>query len=416
MSIDIEKANEEALSRINRGEPVLQDVRYRHEIFPDLDKWTILHAGPPLNWEDMCGPLKGAITGAIRFEGLANSEAEAEKLASSGRITFRPNHDYDAVGPMTGLTTYSMPVFVVENTEFGNEAYCTINEGLGKVMRFGANDDSVLDRLRWIRDELALNVKATLAEMGGINLKVLLSKSLAMGDEFHQRNIAGSAMFCRDFFPTLSGITKDIDVLNRIITFVSGNEQWFLNLAMAAAKATMDPVRNIEGSTIVTAMARNGTNFGIRVSGLGDEWFQAPVEQPRGLYFPGFSAEDANPDIGDSTIVETVGFGGMAMAAAPAVTKFVGAESVATAFEYTREMGEITIGRSPHYVIPTIEFQGVPTGIDIRNVVESGILPVINTGIAHKKPGVGQVGAGLVSPPMKCFEEAIYGFVEKYSI
>ncbi len=412
--IDIEKANEEAISRINKGEPVLVDVKYRHEILPDLDRKTILHAGPPLAWGDMCGPLKGAIIGAIRFEGLAETEEEAEKLAASGEITFRPNHDYDAVGPMTGLTTYSMPVFEVENTAFGNKAYCTINEGLGKVMRFGANDDSVLDRLRWIRDELAPAVKQTIHAMGGVNLKVLLAKALAMGDEMHQRNIAASAMFCREFFPPLSKTITDIDVLQRIIEFVSGNEQWFLNLAMAAGKATMDPVRDIEGSTVVTAMARNGTNFGIRVSGLGDTWFEAPVEQPRGLYFPGYSAEDANPDIGDSTIVETFGFGGMVMASAPAVTQFVGASSVDEAIRFTREMGEITIGKSPHYVMPTMNFEGAPTGIDIRAVVETSILPVINTGIAHKKPGVGQVGAGIVTPPLKCFQDALVAFAEKY--
>jgi len=412
--VDIEKANAEAINRINRGEPVLKDVKYRHEIFPELDKKTILHAGPPVKWDIMCGPLKGAIIGAIRFEGLAKTEVEAEQLAASGDITFLPNHDFDTVGPMTGITSYSMPVFVVENTSFGNLAYCMINEGLGKVMRFGANDDSVLERLAWIRDELAPAVKVTVAVMDGINLKVLLAKALAMGDEMHQRNIAGSAMFGREFFPALSKTVTDIAKLQRIIEFVAGNEQWFLNLAMAAGKATMDPVRGIEGSTVVTAMARNGTNFGIRVSGLGDQWFQAPVEQPRGLYFPGYSAEDANPDMGDSTIVETFGLGGMVMAAAPAVTQFIGATSVDEAVRYTREMGEITLGKSPHYVMPAMNFEGAPTGIDIRAVVETGILPIINTGIAHKEPGVGQVGAGLVSPPMKCFEDAVVAFAEKY--
>lgn len=416
MNIDIDKANQEALDRINKGEPVLKDVRCWHEIYPDFDRHTILHAGPPLDWKDMCGPLQGAILGAIRFEGLAETEEEAAELAASGKITFRPNHDYSAVGPMTGLTTYSMPVFVVENTAYGNLAYCTINEGLGKVMRFGANDDSVIEKLKWLRDELAPNMKVAINEMGGINLKVLLAKALAMGDEMHQRNIAASAMFGREFFPVLSKTTKDPEALQRMIAFIAGNEQWFLNLAMAAGKATMDPVKNIEGSTVVTAMARNGTNFGIRVSGLGDEWFQAPVEQPQGLYFPGYSAEDANPDIGDSTIVETFGFGGMSMAAAPAVTQFVGAESVDAAFNYTREMGEITVGKSPHYVIPTLNFAGAPTGIDIQKVLETGILPIINTGIAHKKPGVGQVGAGLVSPPMKCFEQALIAYSEKYDI
>ena len=414
MAIDIDAANEVALERINQAQPVLKDVRYWNEIYPDFDRYTILHAGPPVAWQDMCGPMRGAVLGAIRFEGLAKTDAEAEALIQAGKVTFRPNHDFSAVGPMTGIITYSMPVYVVENEAFGNVGYCTINEGLGKVMRFGANDDEVLARLRWIRDELAPALKAAIQAVGSYNLKVAIAQALAMGDELHQRNIAGSALFARTFAPQLSRVVEDRGSLNRILDFVTGNEQWFLNLAMAAGKAIMDPVRDIEGSTVVTAMSRNGTNFGIRVSGLGDRWFEAPVEMPQGLYFPGYTEADANPDMGDSTIVETFGVGGFAMGSAPAVTQFVGAGTSDAAFQYTRDMAEITVGQSTHYRIPTMNFRGVPSGIDVRKVVETGILPIINTGIAHKKPGVGQVGAGLVTPPMACFEQALVAFAEKY--
>lgn len=409
-------ANQEAFDRINAADPVLRRVRYRHEVLPELDRFVLLHAGPSLSWSDMCGPLKGAILGALRFEGLAETDAEAEALISTGKVQFIPNHAMNAVGPMTGITSYSMPLMEVENVAFGNVAYCTINEGMGKVMRFGANDDEVLDRLRWIRDELGPTLDMVLSHTHGMRLKVILSKALAMGDEFHQRNIAASALFCREFFPLLSREIRDLSVIQRVSTFIAENEQWFLNLAMAAGKATMDPVRNIEGSTVVTAMARNGTNFGIQVSSLGDQWFEAPVNEPKGLYFPGFSKADANPDIGDSTIVETFGLGGMVMGAAPAVTRFVGADSVDAAYAYTRNMGEITVGASPHYLLPNMNFIGAPTGIDIIKVVETGLLPVINTGIAHRSPGVGQVGAGIVSPPMKCFEDALRAFALHYGI
>jgi hypothetical protein len=415
MKVDIESANRKALEKLNNAQPVLIDIKTAHEAIPDMDKRTILHAGPPLEWKDMCGPLKGSIIGGVRYEALVETEEEALALIESGEIKFFPNHNFDAVGPMTGIISYSMPVYVVKNEAYGNVAYCTINEGLGKVMRFGAKDDEVLKRLKWIETELAPGLKKAIIESGGINLKVTIAQALTMGDEMHQRNIAASSLFVRKITLFLVKTVKDNEALTRITEFIIGNDQFFLNLAMAAGKATMDPVRDISGSTVVTAMSRNGTNFGIRVSGLGNQWFEAPVLQPKGLYFPGYTETDANPDIGDSSIIETFGLGGFAMAAAPAVTQFVGAGSVDDAINYSRDMGEITLGKSPHYILPTMDFEGTPTGIDICKVIETGILPVINTGIAHKNPGVGQVGAGIVNPPIECFKQALIAFDEKYT-
>ena len=279
-------------------------------------------------------------------------------------------------------------------------------------MRFGANDDSVIEKLKWLETDFAPALKDALAVSGPINLKLMLSQALAMGDEMHQRNIAASSLFARKIIPYLVKVVDEKEKMIKISEFVTGNDQFFLNLAMASGKATMDPVKNIEGCTIVTAMSRNGTNFGIKVSGLGEEWFQAPVNMPKGLYFPGFSEKDANPDIGDSTIIETFGLGGMTMGAAPAVVKFVGAKSVKEAVNYTNDMWEVTVGRSQQYTMPGLDFEGAPTGIDIRKVVQTGILPVINTGMAHKEPGIGQVGAGIVTAPMACFEQALMKFGE----
>ncbi|SDK94185.1 YlbE family protein [Natronincola ferrireducens] len=410
--ISIEQANQEALKRINSAEPFLVDVKYAKDVLPGMDKMTIGHAGPPIQWENMCGPLKGAIIGAIRYEGLAATEEEAEALAASGKIKFVSNHSLGAVGPMTGMITYSMPLYEVKNETFGNYGYCTFNEGLGKVMRFGANDDEVIDRLKWLEKSLAPAMKKALELSGPINLKVITAQALAMGDEMHQRNIAASSLFARVIMPYIVKVVEDKDELEKITKFITSNDQFYLNIAMALGKATMDPVKNIEGSTVVTAMSRNGTNFGIKVSGLGDRWFEAPVLMPQGLFFPGYSLDDANPDMGDSTIVETFGIGGFTMGAAPAVVRFVGAASVQAAINYTRDMVEITVGKSPHYQMPNMDFEGAPTAIDIRKVVETGILPVINTGMAHKKPGVGQVGAGIVNAPMDCFTQAIMAFAE----
>jgi hypothetical protein len=401
----VEAANREALRRILLAEPVLTDIRRAGELIPQLDaRRLLLHAGPPVAWERMCGPLRGAICGAAVFEGWAPDLAAAEELAASGAIEFAPNHHFGAVGPMTGITTRSMPLLVVENRSFGNWAACTINEGLGKVMRFGGNDAEVLARLAWLRDEFAVLLKESLNRAGGIALSPLIARGLAMGDEMHQRNVACTSLLLRALAPSLASVGSPLE---KAFAFMAGNDQFFLNVAMAMAKSILDPARGIEGSTIVTAMARNGTEFGIRIAGRGDEWFTAPVEMPQGLYFPGFSAADANPDMGDSAILEAVGLGAFSMAAAPAVAGFVGAGGFAEALATTRAMAEIAAARHPQWRIPALEFAGAPIGIDARRVAETGIAPAINTGIAHRRAGVGQVGAGVARAPLACFESAL---------
>lgn len=412
----IEHANTEAVGRMLAADPVLIDVVTAGDVIDDLGERVILHAGPPIDWADMCGPMRGAITGIAVFEDWAPTLEAAEEMAAAGAFEFRPNHHAAAVGPMTGMTTLSQPVMVVENRKFGNRSYCTINEGLGKVMRFGGNDAEVLDRLRWLRDVLGPAMGVALRETDGIPLKSLVARGLTMGDEMHQRNVGCSGLMLRALAPVLAKTSADTAGLAESLAFIGGNDQFFLNIAMAMGKAIMDPVRDIDGSCVVTAMSRNGTTFGIRVSGTGDRWFTAPVEMPEGLYFPGFTEDDANPDMGDSTIVETIGLGGFAMGAAPAVAGFVGAGTAADAANYTRTMGEITVGENPEWTIPALDYLGVPTGIDIRLVVETGLAPVINTGIAHREPGVGQVGAGVVRAPMACFEQALVAFAESVGV
>ena len=412
----IEVANQEAIKRMLSGDPVLIDVIPAAEAIPELKDHMILYAGPPIGWDHMCGPMRGAVTGIAVFEGWAQDLADAENKAADGAFDFHPNHHFDAVGPMTGLTTISQPLLVVENRAFGNRAYCTINEGLGKVMRFGGNDEEVLDRLVWLSDEFGPALGRALRHGDGIPLKSLVARGLAMGDEMHQRNVACSGLTLRALAPALAATARDTEALSKTLAFIGDNDQFFLNIAMAMGKAIMDPVRGIDGSSIVTAMSRNGTDFGIRVSGTGDTWFTAPVEMPEGLYFPGFTEADANPDIGDSTIVETIGLGGFAMGAAPAVAGFVGAGAASEAANFTRTMGEITMGENPEWTIPALDYLSVPTGIDIRLVVETNLAPTINTGIAHREPGVGQVGAGVVRAPMACFEQALQAFAKSVGV
>jgi hypothetical protein len=416
LPVSIDQANQEVLRRMLAAEPVLVDVVPAAHAIPALAERVILHAGPPIAWEAMCGPLRGAVMGIAVFEGWAKTLDDAARAAAAGAFAFHPNHDHGAVGPMTGMTTRSQPLLVVENRTFGNRAYCAINEGLGKVMRFGGNDAEVLGRLAWIRDVLGPALGRALRELGGVPLKPLIARGLTMGDEMHQRNVACSSLLLRQLAPALARTAQDTQELIACLDFIGGNDQFFLNVAMAMGKAITDSARNVKGSSVVTAMSRNGTAFGIRVSGTGERWFTAPVEMPVGLYFPGFSERDANPDMGDSAIVETIGLGGFAMAAAPAVVGYVGAGRASQAAAFTRAMAEITVGRNAAWTIPAMDFAGVPTGIDIRLVVETSLAPTINTGIAHREPGVGQVGAGVVKAPLACFEQALVAFAETMDV
>lgn len=407
----IEAANKKVMEIILNGQPTLLDIGVAEEVIPGMTKKTILHAGPPIKWGKMSGPLKGAVIGALIYEGLAVDEKEAAELADSGEISYDPCHHHNTVGPMAGVVSASMPVWILQNKTYGNHSYCTLNEGLGKVLRYGAYSDEVIKRLKWIENLLAPLLKQALKLHGPIDLKTMITQALQMGDEGHNRNRAGTSLLIRELAPYIIQTKFSEKEKIEVLKFIDSNDHFFLNLTMPACKCTLDAAKNIEFSTIVTVMARNGTEFGIRISGLGERWFTGPAGIVDGLLFPGYTAEDANPDIGDSVIAETAGIGGFAMAAAPAIVQFVGG-TAKDAVNFTLKMYEITAAENNIFKIPALDFRGTPTGIDIRKVVETGILPSINTGIAHKDPGVGQVGAGLVKPPMNCFEDALQAFVE----
>ncbi|SDY74958.1 Protein of unknown function [Proteiniborus ethanoligenes] len=412
----LNEANQAVIDKIVSAQPYLVDVVPAKSVIKELNGKVLLHAGPPIKWEQMTEPMKGSCYGAAIFEGWATNEEEAHKLLSNGEIEFIPCHHVDAVGPMGGITSGNMAVLVVENKDGGNRAYCTMNEGIGKVLRFGAYNEEVVNRLHWMKDVLGPSLsKALKLTDGGMNLNVIIAKAITMGDEFHQRNIAASAIFMKDITPYLVQTDISKEDLLAVTKFLADTDQFFLNIAMALSKAVMDSARTIQEGTIVTAMTRNGNEFGIRVSGMGDQWFTAPVNTPEGLFFTGYSQEDANPDIGDSAITEALGVGGMAMIAAPGVTRFVGAGGFDAAQNISDEMKEICMDHNPNWSIPTWDFKGACLGIDVRKVVETGITPLINTGIAHKKAGVGQVGAGTVRAPLGCFTKALEALVEKYA-
>lgn len=412
----IDEANERVIGRLRDSQPFLVDVRPAREVIPEVRGKVLLHAGPPLTWSDMTSPMQGSCIGAALFEGWAASEPEAREMLEAGKISFLPCHSVHAVGPMGGITSESMPVLVVENRADGTVGYCTMNEGIGKVLRFGAYGDEVIERLRWMADVLGPLLGRALRGSGGVNLNALIAKALAMGDEFHQRNIAASLCLAKELVPLVLVLDADEGEKRSVIEFLSKTDQFFLNVMMAAGKAMVDYARKVREGCVVTTMARNGKDFGIRIAACGDEWFTAPVNTPTGLYFTGYSEEDGSPDMGDSAITETVGVGGMAMVAAPAVTRFVGAGGFEDAVRYSEEGERICISHNPNWPIPTWDFKGANLGIDVRKVVETGITPTINTGIAHREAGVGQIGAGTVKAPLGCFEKALEAYCAQLGI
>jgi hypothetical protein len=408
-----QKANARAVEKILAAQPMLLGLDKALAVVPGMKKNMILHAGPPVTWKHMCGPMQGGIIGALLYEGWARNPAAARKMAASGKIEYSPCHEHQAVGPMAGIISPSMPVFLVKNAAAGNMAYCTLNEGLGKVLRYGAFGPEVIEKLRWLEKVLYPNLDKALRRHGPLDLKMIMAQALHMGDELHNRNRAATSLLYRALAPAVIRSVAAPETAAAILEFINGNDHFFLNLSMAASKASLDAARNISGSSVVVAMARNGRDFGIQLAGTGNAWFCGPAPVPDALFFPGFTKADANPDIGDSAITETNGLGGFAIAAAPAIVQFIGGSS-ADASQYTRQMYEITAAENNVYQIPYLDFRGTPTGIDVVKVVDKGILPFIDTGVAHKEAGIGQVGAGVLSAPPEPFLKAYAALAAQY--
>ena len=404
-------ANQRAVEAVLASQATLVDVAPASEVL-GLEPGAFLHAGPPIAWEQASGPLRGALMGAAAFEGLVEDAEDAVALFEDGRFTLEPCHHHSAVGPMAGVVSPSMWMFVLEDPATGGRTFCSLNEGLGKVLRFGAYQPEVLERLRWMSAVLGPLLRDTVRAADPIDVTGILTQMLQMGDEAHNRNRSGTLMLLRDLAPGLASSGHDAADVAQVLRFIGGNDHFFLNLSMPACKLALDAARGIDGSSMVVAMTRNGTEFGIQVSGTGDQWFTGPAQYIDGLYLGGFGPEDANPDIGDSAITETAGIGGFSMATAPAIVRFVGG-TVPDALATTRRMYEITLAKNPRWTIPVLEFDGAPTGIDVAAVCRTGILPQINTGMAGNRPGIGQVGAGLVNPPAEIFPAALAALADR---
>jgi hypothetical protein len=407
----IEEANNKALELMRLSRPILVDIKCAKDILPKMKKNSIFHAGPPIDWNRMCGPMRGAIVGTMIFEGFATSWNDALELIRKGGIDFSSNHDHDAVGPMAGVISPSLPILVVKDRSNGKTCYARFVENR---VQFGLFDQESVKVLRYWSEKLSPPLGKAIRKSKGIDLKPMMARALHMGDELHNRPAAGTLLFASTILPHLLKVCSPNEVLE-VTKYLSENDIFFLCMSMAACKAITKAAHGIQFSTIVTVMARNGTTFGIKVSGLGDDWFTGEANMIKGLYFPGYSREDANPDIGDSAITETAGIGAFALAGSPAILALIGG-SAEDAIKYTYEMRKITNSLNDTFTLPIINFQGTATGIDIRKVMRTGITPVIDTAIAHRHEGGGYIGAGLVRAPLDPFKNALYAYGRKYKL
>lgn len=408
----VEAANGAALTRLTSADPVLVDVAPAGEVVEGLEDRMILHAGPPISWERMCGAMRGSVIGLVLWEGWAPTPDAAERLVVEGKVRLEPNHHHHGVGPMAGTTSPSLPVWVVENRSFGNRAFCRLAESW---QQFGQFDAEALGGLSRWRDVWAPSVRAGLRKRGPVPLKSIIARALQMGDELHNRPNAASSLFANVMGQAMVDADVAKPALLETMGYLAGNEFLFLGISMAAAKSAAEPVEGIGDSTLVTAMARNGVEFGIRVSGMPGEWFVAPAPRVEGLFLPGFKSEEAGLDMGDSAITETVGWGGFVLGGAPGILALTGG-TPEEALHISREMREITAGLSPDYRIPALGFAGSAVGIDIRKVVATGVEPLIDTAIAHRDAGHPKIGGGLVRAPIACFRTALAEFARRHGV
>ena len=404
----LSKANDEAARRICEADPVVVDIKPAGEVVPGMTEQKILTSGAPLEWGQYTGGQRRAVIYGALFEGLATDEEDADAKLSSGEIELGICHAHGCVGSVAGIYTASMPVFVVENRSMGNTGFCNLYEGESRRrLNYGVYDDGVRDGLLFLEEVVAPVLRAAILRADGVELKPLIRRALHMGDELHSRNTAGSALFLRALTPHLLELAQagdvDGDALRRTVAFLDESDYFFLRLSMAAAKAAADGAHGVAGSSVVTAMTISCLDYAIRVSGMGDEWFRGPHPTVEAHLFDGYTDDDVQWIGGESHITETVGLGGFAQAAAFALQRYQGGSAQEMA-RMNEEMYGITVAEHPVYKIPYFGYRGTPVGIDLHKVVETGVVPVIDGGLAGKDGG--QIGAGILKAPIESFVAA----------
>ncbi|MEP6816549.1 MAG: DUF1116 domain-containing protein [Marmoricola sp.] len=398
----IDAANEEVVRRLDRGAPKVVGVRPAGEVVPVLaERRVILHCGPSIEAERLSDPLRRSIRSAIRAEGWAGSNEEAERLLAEGEVELAPANTHGVVVPMATAMGPRTPVWVVELAEVGITTYAPIGQGSGDVAWFGKDTQGAVDRLVLLREAVGPVLDEALQRYGPVDVMSFAAQALAMGDDVHVRTQAATNLLLRSLLPSL--VLGAHPRRGEVAEFLSGNHLLFLSLAMASARALTTWAAQVEGSSVVIGMSRNGTDFAAWLGddGTATQLVPAPMVG-RALYQPGRSEADAAPDIGDSAVLELVGLGGAAAAGSPAVAQMVGG-TMAHAVELTEDLDRVCVGSSTRFTIPYWGMKGSPLAVDVRKVVELGITPQVTTGILHCSDGSGQVGAGVATAPVEAF-------------
>jgi hypothetical protein len=400
----VDAANAEVVRRLDEGVPALTGVEAASAALPGLGERTVLHCGPPIAWEEMCDPLRRSVRAAVVVEGWASEPAGVDLLVERGEVRLEPANHHRVVVPMATAIGPSSPLQVVENPQGGTRAFSPVNQGPGEAPWFGMDTPAAIKRLRLVRDVIGPVLAEVVRRGGPVDLASLAGQGVQMGDDVHIRVQATTNLLIRQLLPHLAAVEGPQRVT--VADFLSRNHLFVLNLAMAAARSLTEWAAQVEGSSVVTSMARNGTTFGIRLAGC-DRWFTAPAPAiGHALYHAGHGPEAGAPDIGDSAVLELVGLGGAAAAGSPSVAAFLGG-TMADALAATEAMDRICAGRSTRFRLPPAGFRGTPIGVDVRRVVETGVTPHITTGILHASAGVGQIGAGVAVAPTSCFLDAL---------
>jgi hypothetical protein len=396
------------------ADPVLVDVLPLSEAVPDFDRSTVLTSGAPLEWRQYRGGQRNGVIGGAIFEGLARDAADADRKLTAGEIHVRSCGDYRCAGSLVGIYTASMPVLVVENRASGNRAYCNLFEGVSRYrLNYGVYNEDVGRNLRFLHDVIGPTLGEAVRLTGGIPLLPIMKRALHMGDELHSRNAAATLLFTRELFEPLMQVQPQMPKeVKETLDYLRSSDYFFLRLSMAASRAAADAAHGVDGSSMVTGMVFNCQDFAIRVSGLGDHWFRGPHQTMFGAkLFEGFTEADVEIMGGESTFNETAGLGGFAQAAAFPLQEYQGG-SADKMVEANLAMYDITLAEHPELKIPYLGFRGVPSGIEIHRVVETGITPIMDIGVAGKAGG--QIGAGSFRAPMECFQHAVAAYSEAH--
>ena len=407
----IDEANEVVMNILLNGQPTWVDVRPALEVIPEFKKNLLLHAGPPIQPQDIVLALRNTLCGAALHEGLAKTFDEAWKMIEKGEILIDSAQDYSCSCGAAMVTSASTPVLVGKDTVFGGEGFSAIHPGsTPRCLRWGYYDDDIEKNLSWFCDIYGPALGEAVRNTGGINMRAIMSRTAGMGDENHVRQTASSFALVLNLIPEV--LKLDIPQRDDVIrALVDCSEKFYLHVLMAGIMGVLKSAKNIPMSTIMIAMGGNGTEFGLQFCGTGNQWFTVKAPKILGQFLnPTWTEEEMCGYLGDSCVTEIYGLGGLSAISGPAFVRLTGG-SFADAKKRTEDARAICLGEHKFAPVPWDDYRGFPVGVDMRKVVATTILPTSHGGSTRLVGGQG--GAGSILIPSECFKQGLRAFHAK---